>query len=134
MILELLQESYSILHVEDHIGDADLVLELLRDCAPDAFRITHVGAVRKAVPLLREKRFDLILLDLSLPDAFGAESVDSLIELAPDTPIVVLSGMQCERLSQRSKRCGARAVLYKDHMNGPALQCALTQVIMESRV
>lgn len=133
MGLELLRDSYSVLHIEDHIGDADLVSELLKECAPDGFEITHVGAVRKAVPLLHERRYDIILLDLSLPDAYGAESIEALHDLAPDTPIVVLSGMECEKLLKRSRQGGACEYLIKNHLTGPGLHKVLTEAIERNR-
>ena len=77
-----------ILLVEDNPGDVDLVREALRE---QRVEIDDVARRAEAERLIRERRYDAVLLDLSLPDASSMEGVRALHALAPDLPIVVLT-------------------------------------------
>lgn len=106
-------ERIKILIVEDHLGEADLVKAWLTGIAVDAFEMVHIGTVHAAVRLLSEKRFDVVLLDLSLPDSYGLETILAIREVNPRIPIVVMTGIRHPRLAGEKPRTGVSMIFSK---------------------
>src|ERR1700727_1541570 len=79
----------SLLLVEDSAADAALVQEML---STGHFSLQHVTSLAAARYYIAQNPVTVVLLDLSLPDGSGLESFMSMIALAPDTPIIVLTG------------------------------------------
>ncbi len=90
-----------ILLVEDNAGDARLTQESLATQKVDKFTVVHVPTLAAACSRLREGHFDAVLLDLSLPDAHGPDTLSSLRQQAPSIPIVVLTGLSDEATAIR---------------------------------
>src|SRR5690606_37660650 len=82
----------SLLVVEDSVSDERLILEALVDAGADRNRVSCVATLRDARQALIERPVSCVLLDLSLPDASGLESVTLLSAAAPDTPVVIVTG------------------------------------------
>src|SRR5687767_9987502 len=97
-----------ILLVEDNPGDALLVRETLREVPSVAAELDHVERVADAIARLAERPADVVLLDLSLPDASGTEGVARLRAAAPSVPIVVLTGLDDEAVALRAVQQGAQ--------------------------
>ncbi len=121
MIQSAAPECIKILLVEDQPGDALLTQTMLSEAAPNGFMLTHVSSIRRAVQNLKEGPCDVVLLDLSLPDTCGLETVNSILEVAPSVPIVVLSGLSNERLAIQSMQQGAQDYLIKGQVDGNLL-------------
>jgi diguanylate cyclase (GGDEF)-like protein len=81
-----------ILLVEDDADDAEFLRQSLLRHNGRAIDITRAVCIADAVTALRSNRFDVVLLDLHLPDASGVECVDRLLHADALVPIVVLSG------------------------------------------
>ena len=79
--------------VEDNDVDAQLTQDLLSEWSIEEFRITRVKTLGEGLALLSRERFDAVLLDLSLPDAFGLPTVRQVHATSPTIPVVVLSGV-----------------------------------------
>ena len=88
---------FRVLLVEDNPGDADLVRDALAG-ASDQIEIAHVDSLAKARERLAAGSVDVVLLDLSLPDATDLQGVERLHGAAPEIPIVVLTGHHDEVL------------------------------------
>jgi PAS domain S-box-containing protein len=110
-----------ILLVEDNPGDARLVEILLSEVAAPRFGFTHVERLDEALQRLGEQEFDVILLDLSLPDSGGLETVSRTREAAPRTPLVVLSGRDDEETALRALKGGAEDYLVKGRGSGDTI-------------
>jgi signal transduction histidine kinase len=102
-----------ILLVEDNPGDARILRELLRDGPSLAHEIVHVSRLAEARERLSIGGVDVVLLDLSLPDAHGLETVIGALQSAGDVPIIVLTGLDDEGLALRSVQAGAQDYLVK---------------------
>ena len=89
-----------ILLVEDNAGDARLLREALRDAQGLPFELTHVERLDDAIQRLKSRPFDVLLLDLSLPDSQGTDTVKRMTALSPHLPVVVLTGEQEEGLEE----------------------------------
>jgi PAS domain S-box-containing protein len=110
-----------ILLVEDNPGDIRLLQEYLKEGSACRFQITQAGRLSMGLERLAEARFDAVLLDLSLPDSHGLDTLVRLHEAAKDVPIVVLTGIEDEALGVRLIQAGAQDYLVKGYVTGPLL-------------
>lgn len=114
--------SLSVLLVEDNPGDATLVRYALADSRRPTFHVTHVTTLAEAQRHLAETPADVVLLDLTLPDSSGMETVARVQKMAPFTAIVVLTGLDDPDLADRILEAGAQDYLTKDMEMGGQLQ------------
>jgi PAS domain S-box-containing protein len=106
----------SVLLVEDNPEDARLVEILLSEASSSiSFAVVHAERFDEALERMRETEFDVILLDLSLPDSSSLETVTRMRVAAPRTPMVVLSGQDDEEVALRALQRGAQDYLIKGH-------------------
>ena len=122
-----------VLLVEDNPGDVRLVREWLREGNPTAFHIVHVARLAEALLETRRSHFDAVLLDLSLPDGHGLDTLRQFQAAAPHLPIVVLSGLHDEALALEAVRRGAQDYLVKGEEHGPAMARAVRYAIERKR-
>jgi signal transduction histidine kinase/HPt (histidine-containing phosphotransfer) domain-containing protein len=120
---------YRILLVEDNPGDAALVRHSLGDEGPTNFDLIHVERLGAAIEAVTASPFDLVVLDLSLPDSFGVESFSRLSEAAKDVPIVVLTGFEDEELGSTLVQMGAQDYVVKWQIAGRVLVRCLRYAI-----
>jgi PAS domain S-box-containing protein len=110
-----------VLLVEDNPGDARLFTELVRDAGAGQWKLVQVDRLAAALDRIRRESFDVMLLDLSLPDADGLETLIRAHAEAPKIPIVVLTGHDDEALAVRAVRAGAQDYLVKGRLDGDLL-------------
>lgn len=108
----------NVLLVEDNPGDARLVQILLEEVETAVFEVTHVESLGESFGLLSESRFDVVLVDLSLPDSSGLDAVVRTRERAFGLPIVVLSGRDDEDTAMQALQGGAEDYLVKGQGGG----------------
>ncbi|HUS05293.1 MAG TPA: PAS domain S-box protein [Bryobacteraceae bacterium] len=118
-------ERISVLLVEDNPGDARLMREAVREAEGSNIRLTHEDTLAKALARLEAERFDIIMLDLSLPDADGLETLVTAHSHSPSVPIVVLTGLDDEALAVRALREGAQDYLVKGQVTSHLLVRAM---------
>lgn len=102
-----------VLIVEDNPGDARLLRETLATAGTPRFVVTHVDRLGEALNRLASERFDVVLLDLHLPDGEGLETFSRAHQNAPAAPIVVLTGLDDEDMAIRAVQAGAQDYLIK---------------------
>jgi PAS domain S-box-containing protein len=122
-----------VLLVEDNPGDARLLRELFADDRRLRVEVTQVDYLAKAFDVLRSGQIDVILLDLSLPDAHGLETVVKTHQRAPSVPIVVLTGLNDEELALAAVQEGAEDYLLKGLVDGPGLGRSIRYAIARSK-
>ncbi|MGH7768461.1 MAG: response regulator, partial [Candidatus Binatia bacterium] len=122
-----------VLLVEDNPGDARLLREALAETARTRFDWTHVDRLAEALRRLEEERFDIILLDLSLPDAQGLDAVVWAHGQVAHLPIVVLTGLENEELAVEALRRGAQDYLVKGKVDGNLLSRSIRYAIERKR-
>jgi PAS domain S-box-containing protein len=110
-----------ILLVEDNPADANLIKEMLADATTVRFDITHVMRLDKAERSLAGKSFDVIILDLSLPDGQGLDTFVQTRIAAPGIPIIVMSGLRDEETAIKAVQEGAQDYLVKGHVDSDIL-------------
>ncbi|MGB0719085.1 MAG: response regulator [Bdellovibrionales bacterium] len=108
---------YRVLLVEDEAPDTVLAKHCVRGVWPDA-EVVAVGSLAEAYSTYRSggARFDLVLLDLNLPDGFGPMTVREMRYFNKSTPIVVLTGMGTDATVSEALRYGANHVALKSQM------------------
>ena len=123
-----------VLLVEDSPSDAVLLQESLAEARPGEFDFTHVECWAEAVQCLRQKQFDVLLLDLSLPDITGRDTFLRARAEAPHLPIVVLTGEANEALGLEAVRHGIQDYLIKGQAYGRQTVRAIRYAIERKQV
>src|SRR5579884_1971181 len=118
-------EVVRVLLIEDNPADARYLREEIADAGGLGIKLTHVSRLTDALERPDLQEFEVVLLDLSLPDAQGLETLERLQANAPGLPIVVLTGMDDEDLAVRAVREGAQDYLVKGQTDGGLLIRAL---------
>lgn len=118
-----------ILLVEDNQAEARLLQEVFKGMVLSRFSLAHVQRLGDAIAQLHTQPFDLILLDLTLPDSYGLASLDTLIHYTPNLPIVVLTNTNDDELAVEAVRHGAQDYLVKRHLNQDNLVRSLRYAI-----
>ena len=115
----------SLLLIEDNVGDARLVREMLLDEMPDTTTVTHVQTMADAEAFLAEEHTDIVVLDLGLRDAEGLVAIRRAHAAAPGVPLVVLTGTDDLSLAAQALQAGAQDYLIKGEIEARALSRAL---------
>lgn len=123
-----------ILLVEDHAGDARLLRELLAEAGAERFALIHVDRLDTGIRHLHHTAVDIILLDLSLPDSQGPETLVKMHAAAKGVPIVLMTGLEDEELGLRLVQAGAQDYLVKGHVSAPLLTRALNYAVERARL
>jgi signal transduction histidine kinase len=105
-----------VLLIEDNLASARLLQEVLKGANRQEFQLVHKQRIQDALKQLDKDKFDIILLDLSLPDSQGLDSLIPIISKNPHIPIVVLTNMNDEELALEAVRRGAQDYLAKRHI------------------
>lgn len=122
-----------ILLIEDHKPDAILLRELLSENSTDQIHLFHLERLGDALEALKSREFDIALLDLSLPDAFGQETFRRLNRVAPSLPIIVLTGIDDQELAMDLAQAGAQDYLVKSELSGGLLHRSMHYAIERKR-
>lgn len=117
-----------VLVVEDSSTDSTIVQRYLqRDSqAPEIHAATRLS---DALTIAQTTPLDVILLDMSLPDAQGVDAVRRMRAAVPRVPIVILSGMEDESVAMQAVQAGAQDYLIKGHVDDVTLRRALRYAI-----
>ena len=103
----MMDEPIKILLVEDNPADARLPREALMEVREPWCQLEHVERLEAGLKKLRQAQVDAVLLDLSLPDGHGIETVVRVLDAAPSLPIVVLIGLNDDEIAIQAVRTGA---------------------------
>ncbi|MFB2769957.1 ATP-binding protein [Pelatocladus sp. BLCC-F211] len=130
----MIANSIKILLIEDNLAEARLLQEFLKQAQSHEFTLLNVKRLGDALSLLSNCNeiscnFDVILLDLTLPDSQGLTSLAPLMSQAPTVPIVVLTNTNDEKLALEAVRKGAQDYLVKRQVNVEVLIRALKYAI-----
>jgi signal transduction histidine kinase len=126
--------SIKILLIEDNLAEARFMQELLKQAKFKQFSLVHVKRLREALNRLNEDCFDVILLDLTLPDSEGLCSLAPLTSHASGLPIVVLTNTNDDELAIEAVRQGAQDYLVKRQVNAEVLVRSLCYAIERKQV
>ncbi len=112
--------AYNILVIEDNPADAALIKIYLEDSNLN-HKIHHTESLGEGLDIIQKKEIDLVLLDLSLNDSIGFNTLKSYMERETDTPVIVMTGMNSEIVGIQSVRAGAQDFLVKGEFDQRSL-------------
>jgi len=123
-----------VLVVEDNPTDARLLEMILAKVTTQGFRWRRVDRLSDALTLLNQRRYDIVLLDLALPDSYGLDTIRRVRSAVADVPIVVLTGLDDEAIGLASLREGAQDYLLKDELRPNLLSRAMRYAIERQQI
>ncbi len=124
-----LSQDIKVLLIEDNLAEARLLKEILKGNEKKEFHLVNVSRLSEAISLLKQTNFDVILLDLTLPDSQGLQSLAPLLIKAPKLPIVVLTNTNDDNLALAALRQGAQDYLIKREVSLEILTRSLCYAI-----
>ena len=128
------RDTVRVLAVEDNPGDLGLVREYLRETVMGRYLIESAKKLSSAESTLENNAFDVILLDLDLPDSNGLETFTRLHARFPKVPIVILTGSPNEMTAARAINGGAQDYLFKNDISSGNLSHAIIFAIERKRI
>src|SRR5579871_6379609 len=128
-----------VLCVEDDSSYFLLIRQyLLRAPFPNPVEVTHFATLAEAVSRLHAAgegpAFDVIMLDLTLPDSVGSETFEGIRDAAPDTPIIVLTGSDDNAMAVDMVQRGAQDYVPKDHLSSELLCRSILYALERNRL
>ena len=111
-----MNNSIDMLLIEDNPGDSEYLQELLAGEREPGFSIVPVQRLTEAIALLRDRSYDIILLDLGLPDSQGMDTLTAITGRSA-APIIILTGLADEDFALRAIKAGAADYLIKGQIN-----------------
>jgi two-component system sensor histidine kinase UhpB len=121
----MIEAPFKILLVEDNPGDARLIKEMLADARAEDLTLEWVSRLADGLERLSRDKFDLVLLDLGLPDSSGLDTFIKAHAQAPHIPFVVLSGLADLTFALTAVGQGAQDYLFKDETDSNQLLRAI---------
>lgn len=122
----------NVLLLEDNLGDEKLVEEMLLE-ENGNFHITSAKRLSEGIKHLEKNSFDVILLDLTLPDSTGFNSLAEIKIKAPQTPIVILTGSIMKRPTLKQCLDNVDDYLIKGEIDSNSLVSAITSAIQNHK-
>ncbi len=122
-----------ILLIEDDPDDVLLLRVALAKAENAKIKLTHADCLSNGLIQLAEQDYDVILLDLNLPDSHGLETLTTIIKGFPKIPVVVLSGLGDDFTTLEAIRQGAQDYLVKREIEGSTLLRVLRYAIERQR-
>ena len=119
----------SVLLIEDQPAEVDYIREILSQVQSCRFSITHADQLNLGLELLEQTHFDVLLLDLCLPDSTGFTTFQQAHKAFPSVPVIVITNMNDEDLAVRAVREGAQDYLIKRKMDSALLTRAIRYAI-----
>jgi pilus assembly protein CpaE len=126
-------EVLKVLLVEDNPVSAQLAKAMLAHVDTCVFEVKTAASLMDALDLLGNGGFDVILLDLSLPDSDGIGTLTTIRVHAPHIPVLVLTGSDNESLANSALQHGAQDYIVKGQFDGPSLARSLRYAVTRSR-
>jgi two-component system, cell cycle response regulator len=130
----MVYQSYKVLLVEDVLMIAKVTAQMLKKALSNKYTSVHKARLSEAVAALSAEEFDVILLDLNLPDSRELDTLARIVEIAPDVPIIVLTATGSDETGLRALQLGAQDFLVKGDFNYISLDRAIIFAIERHRL
>jgi len=117
----MIKENIKVLVVEDNEQYSLLLRMMLKKSTFPKFEVVCVMKLQEALEHLDKEPYDVVLLDLLLPDSRGFDTFANIQDHAPKVPVVVLTVLDDETLAIKAVRHGAQDYLFKTRVDGDIL-------------
>ncbi|MGB9978406.1 PAS domain S-box protein [Methanobacterium sp.] len=115
-------ETIEILLFEDNPGDTGLIEFMLEESTDFSYELKNVETLDEGLKLFKYHSFDIILLDLGLPDSDGIETFIEVNRECHETPIIILTGLTDEKTGINAVKMGAQDYLIKGQVESTLLE------------
>jgi PAS domain S-box-containing protein len=122
-----------ILVFEGELAQAGMIREMLAEPRPLEFLVQHVRCLEDGIELLRSRDFDVILLDLALPDSQGLETALAVRNQARQTPLIVMTALDDEEATLKALQFDIQDYLIKEETTGSLLKRSIRYAIQRKR-
>ena len=130
----LMKEQIQVLLIEDSNDDANLIRMMVDRVREPDFSLVHARRLSEGLELLNSHVFDVVLLDLGLPDSDGFETVKKLKKIDQKVPVIVLTGVADEEIAIKTLKMDVQDYLTKEQINGNLLVRSIRYAIERKRV
>jgi putative two-component system response regulator len=127
-------ERIKALVIEDNPDDVRLIRETFKECGIDYVELQFSDSLKQGIELLGHSAFDVVLVDLGLPDSQGLQTLQAVRTKYPGLPAVVLTGYADESTGVEAVRGGAQDYLVKGHADGHAICSAMRYAIEREKL
>lgn len=124
----------NILLIEDNPGDVMLIEEFLSDNKRFTFNLNSTETLKSGLERLENNDFDVILLDLGLPDSAGLEALEIMQNKAYGIPIVVITGLDDDESGRKAIEMGAQNYILKSYMNGKNISDSIIFAVERNKI
>lgn len=123
-----------ILLIEDNFIQAELIKDMIETVIDRPVILTHESYLKNGLHSLENIQYDIVLLDLRLPDNDDLSSIEKVKQKAPTIPIIVLSSTQDREIAVEAVRRGAQDYLYKGQFDSELLGRSIRYAIERQRI
>ena len=127
-------KTLSILVVEDSSSDANLLYQTFLKAGKSDWSLTITERLSEGIAEAKASHFDIALLDLSLPDSDGLETVETFTQAVPNVPAIVLTIASDENFALAAINKGAQDYLIKGEITPTLLVRAIAYSIERGRL
>ena len=128
-----MDEKVKILLFEDNLGDTGLIEEMLEEFADFPYELKNVETLNEGLNLVKERPFDVILTDLGLPDSDGIDTFLDIHARNSRIPIIILTGLNDEKIGIDAVKKGAQDYLVKGQVDGRLLKRSIQYSLSAKR-
>ncbi len=129
-----MDRTLEILLVEDSLIDEKIITRMLSSSKDPIVKVSVCQTLQTTFLFLSERPTDLVFLDLSLPDSYGIDTYINLKHHFPDTPVIILTGMENESASIKAIQHGAQDYLIKKEITSSLLVRSMRYAIERFRL
>jgi diguanylate cyclase (GGDEF)-like protein/PAS domain S-box-containing protein len=129
----MLKPDIKVLAIEDNPDDAELLKMMLKKVLSPAFSFVHAARLSEGLDYLKDGIFDVVLLDLKLPDGEGIEVVQAFRQQSQEIPLIVLTGLNDEEVAVKLLRLDVQDYLIKGQIDGSLLVRSIRYAIERKR-
>lgn len=116
-MISIENKKINILLIEDNAADVRLIDELLKKSPDFIYQMKSYVRLSEGLESLKKNEFDIMLLDLSLPDSDRQSTLEVVLEYAPMIPIIILTGLDDKEIALSSLKKGIQDYLVKDELS-----------------
>ncbi|MCL4384795.1 MAG: HD domain-containing protein [Cyanobacteria bacterium] len=127
-------QKIKILIIEDNPADTRLFKEMLSEFNGNTYMLEDADRLSTGLKKILNDKFDIIMLDLNLPDSFGLESILKVVSVNGSIPIIVLTGTDDIELAAKSLNAGAQDYLVKGQFDYKSLERSIRYSIERKRI
>ena len=112
------KNSIFALIVEDNLGDQELLHAMIEEDSVRHVNVEKVNSLATALDSMKKNRYDLVLLDLGLPDSLGVQTFVTIHDMYPKQTVIIMTGNDNLKIATQCLDLGAQDFLVKGHMQG----------------